>query len=126
VTSFGSTLYVGQSAQLSSSVSGTNAFAVTFRNRADSLMDDIVSSGAITMTSVDAPTDGQGFRLDDGATKHFVITATLITPHALNSNYCVQLKEIQVFANANLTNGAIVSGLFPENNFRTRYQFINN
>lgn len=126
VTSFGSTLYIGQSAQLSSFVSGTNAFAVTFRNRADSLVDDILSSGVVTITSVDAPTEGQGFRLDDGATKHFVIKATLITPHALNSNYCVQLKEIQVFANANLTNGAIVSNLLPENNFRTGYQFINN
>ena len=125
VTSFGNTLYVGQSAQLATTVSGSNAFALAFQTSAAPTTDEVISSASIALASSDATIESNGFRLDDGQTKHFTITVTLNTPATTNANYRVQLKQIQTFTNAALYSGAAQSNLLPAEQFRTDYQFIN-
>lgn len=125
VTSFGNTLYVGQSAQLATSASGSNAFALAFQTSAAPTTDEVTSSASIAVSSSDAVIESNGFRLDDGSTKHFTITVTLNTPTTSAANYRVQLKQIQTFTNAALYSGAASSSLLPVEQFRTDYQFIN-
>jgi hypothetical protein len=125
VTSFGNTLYVGQSAQLATTVSGSNAFALAFQTSAAPTTDEVISSASIALSSSDAVIESNGFRLDDGQTKHFTITVTLNTPATTAANYRVQLKQIQTFTNAALYSGAASSNLLPVEQFRTDYQFIN-
>lgn len=124
VTSFGNTLYVGQSAQLATSASASNAFALAFQTSAAPTTDEVTSSTSIALSSSDAVIESNGFRLDDGSTKHFTITVTLNTPTTAPGNYRVQLKKIQTFTNAALYSGATSSDLLPAEQFRTDYQFI--
>jgi peptidoglycan hydrolase-like protein with peptidoglycan-binding domain len=125
VTSFGNTLYVGQSAQLATSASGSNAFALAFQTSAAPTTDEVISSASIAVSSSNATIESNGFRVDDGSTKNFTITVTLNTPATTAANYRVQLKQIQTFTNAALYSGASSSSLLPVEQFRTDYQFIN-
>jgi hypothetical protein len=125
VTSFGNTLYVGQSAQLATSASGSNAFALAFQTSAAPTTDEVISSASIAVSSSNATIESNGFRVDDGSTKNFTITVTLNTPATTAANYRVQLKQIQTFTNAALYSGAASSNLLPVEQFRTDYQFIN-
>lgn len=125
VTSFGNTLYVGQSAQLATSVSGSNAFALAFQQSGAPTTDEVTSSASIALSSSDAVIESNGFRLDDGSTKHFVVEVTLNTPTTTAANYRVQLKQAQTFTNAALYSGATSSSLLPAEQFRTDFKFIN-
>lgn len=126
ISSFGTTLYLGQSLQLASAVSGTNAFALVFQNSNSPTVDDVSSIASTSISSSDAAIDGNGFRLDDGTTKHFKIVVTLITPTAFNCSYWVVVKQCKIFANSALTSGATIVDLLPKDQFRTEYQFISN
>ncbi len=125
VTSFGNTLYVGQSAQLATSASGSNAFALAFQTSAAPTTDEVTSSASIAVSSSNATIESNAFRVDDGSTKNFTITVTLNTPTSTAANYRVQLKQIQTFTNAALYSGASSSNLLPVEQFRSDYQFIN-
>lgn len=125
VTSFGNTLYVGQSAQLATTTSGSNAFALAFQTSAAPTTDETTSSASIALSSSDATIESGAFRIDDGSTKRFSITVTLNTPTTTAANYRVQLKQIQTFTNAALFSGASSSSLLPVESYRTDYQYIN-
>lgn len=125
VTSFGNTLYLGQSVQLASTVSGSNAFAVAFQ-KSSAPSTDVVSSvtGTYTLSTSDATLEsGTGYRLDDGSTKHFTVTVNLFGGNTAAA-YRVALKEIQTFTNAAIYAGASSSSLTPTEQFQTNYQNI--
>ena len=125
VTSFGNTLYVGQSAQQASTATASNAFAVAFQTSAAPSTDDVISSAAIALSTSDATLETNGYRLDDGQAKHFTITVNLITPTTGTSNYRVALKQIRTFTESGLISAdAVNSSLLPVENFRTDYQYI--
>jgi hypothetical protein len=124
VTSFGNTLYMSQNAQLATSVSGSNAFALAFQQSGAATTDEVISSASIAVSS-NATIESGAFRIDDGSTKNFTITVTLNTPATTNANYRVQLKGAQAFTNAALFSGATSSSLLPAEQFRTDYQYIN-
>ncbi len=128
VTSFGNTLYVGQSASSALTVGGSDAFALVFQQSGAPSSDIVLnsSSASIALSSSDATIESGAFRIDDGSTKHFTITATLNSGSVLNANYRVQLKQIQTFTNAALYTGAASSSLLPVESYRTDYQFLNN
>ncbi len=125
VSSFGNTLYMSQNAQLATSVSGSNAFALAFQQSGAATTDEVISSASIALSSSNATIESGAFRIDDGSTKNFTITVTLNTPATTNANYRVQLKQAQTFTNAALYTGATSSTLLPAEQFRTDYQFIN-
>lgn len=126
VTSSGPTLYLGQTVQLASGVSGTNAFASVFQIATAPTVDDTTGVASVALTSSNAAIEGNGFRLDGGQTKHFTITVTLVDPSVPNSSYRVRIKQMQTFTNALLTTGRSVYNLSPVEDYRTDYQFINN
>ena len=127
VTSFGNTLYVGQSASSALTVGGSDAFALVFQQSGAPSTDVVLStsSASIALSSSDATIESNGFRLDDGQTKHFSIVVTLNSGSVLNANYRVQLKQVQTFTNAALSTGATQSNLLPVEQYRTDYQFLN-
>ena len=127
VTSFGNTLYMGQTVQLvgtNSSVSSTNAFGFAFQKSAAPTT-DVVSGVTYTATlsSSDASVESGAFRLDDGQTKHFTITVNIYGGNTA-AEYRVALDHIQTFTNAALSSGASSSALLPAEQFRTGYQLI--
>jgi len=124
VTSFGNTLYIGQSAQLATSVSGSNAFNVVYENSTTPSTETVSGTSSVTLASSNATVEGNGFRLDDGQTKNFTITVNLIDPAAAGS-YRVRVDNIQTFTDANLGAGAATSALLPVESYRTDYQLIN-
>ncbi len=127
VTSYGQTLYLGQTAQLANAMSASNAFAFVFQTSGNPLASDLLSSAAIALSSQDANREGNAFRLDDGTTKRFTLTVTLRSPNTPNSNYRVQLKQIQAFTKAEMFfEGTLKMDLLPPESYRTDYQFINN
>lgn len=124
VTSFGNTLYLGQSAQLAATATASNAFALVFQTSAAPTSSDTTSTTSIAISSSDAVIETNGYRLDDGTAKHFTISVTLTTPTSTNSNYRVALKMIRTFTDAGLTTGTN-SSLLPIESYQTGYQFIN-
>lgn len=124
VTSFGNTLYVGQSAQLETTATASTAFALVFQNSENPSVSNTISSASITLSS-NATIDANGYRLDDGSTKNFTISVVLSTPSTVNKSYRVALKQIRTFTESSLLN-ATNSNLLPVEQFQTDYQFINN
>ena len=125
VTSFGNTLYLGQSVQLAASASASNAFAYVFQNSSNPSASDTSASVSTTFATTDAVTEGNGYRLDDGVTKHFTLTVNLITPTTASNSYRVALKEIKTFTDSGLGLGGTASALSPVESFRTDYKLIN-
>ncbi len=126
VTSFGDTLYMGQSAQLSATSSASHAFAFVFQNSSAPSSSDTSATATATLSTSDASIETNGFRLDSGSTKHFTLTVVLTTPTTVNNSYRVALKQVQTFTNGALSTGATASSLLPVEQFQTNYQFINN
>jgi hypothetical protein len=126
VTSMCQTLYLGQSVQLSAIATASNAFAYAFENASAPTTLNTTSSASAVLISSDAVIQDNGYRLDNGTTKHFTISVNLTTPSALNSYYRVKLNQIRTFTNSLLSTGATNQNLIPEASYRTGYQFINN
>lgn len=125
VTSFGNTLYLGQSAQLAATATGSNAFALVYEASSAGSTPVVGGTSSITLSSSDSSIDTNGFRLDDGQTKHFTITVNLIDPATASTSYRVHLDQIRTFTDALLTAGAANSDLLPIESYRTNYQLIN-
>jgi peptidoglycan hydrolase-like protein with peptidoglycan-binding domain len=126
VTAFGQTLYMGQTAQVATSMTSTNAFAVVFENSSAPTTSVVTSmTNSITLSSVDADIESNGFRLDSGTTKNFVIKVTLTDPAVYNSSYRVRVAQIQTWTNGALTTGNSISNLLPQVDYRTGYELIN-
>lgn len=126
VSSIGATKYVGQSAQLAVTPTGTNAFAYVFNNAQNPTSPDVSSIASSTLASSNTTIEGNGYRIDDGTTKHFTLTITLVTPSTPNSNYRVSLQSIRIFTNGLLTTGATNVNLLPLSLYQTQFAFINN
>ncbi len=124
VTSFGNTLYVGQTAVLASSNSASTAFAVAFQ-KSSAPSTDVVSAvtSSITLSSSDAVVESNGYRLDDGQTKHFTITVNLYGGNTAGS-YRVALKEIATFTNAGLGLTSTEAALLPVEQYQTGYELL--
>jgi hypothetical protein len=128
VTSFGNTVYVGQSMQVvgtNSSISSTNAFGFAFQ-KSSAPTTDVVSGVTYTATlsSSDATLEsGTGFRLDSGTAKHFTVQVTIYGGNTAAS-YRVALDHVKTFTDAALSTGAAGSSLLPAESFRTGYQLI--
>lgn len=126
VTAFGQTLYMGQSAQLAASASASNAFALVFQTSGAPTTSDVTSSATLAISTSDATTESNGWRLDSGTAKHFTISAVLTTPATTNSLYRVALKQIKTFTDSGLGAGAATQSLVPAQSFQTDYKLINN
>ncbi len=127
ITPVGETLYLGQSSQLAKTVSASNAFALVFQTSGAPSVDDIISSASVSITSSDAVIETNGFRLDDGQTKHFTLTVWLTSPSTRNTNYRVQLKQLQLFTSRQLlVEGSFRINLTPVEQYRTDYRYIHN
>lgn len=124
VTSFGNTLYVGQSAILASSNTGSSAFAIAFQKSSAPSTDVVTGvTSTVTLSSSDATIDTAGFRLDDGTTKRFTITVNLFGGNTAAA-YRVALKEIATFDNAGLGGTSTESILLPVEQYQTNYQNV--
>lgn len=124
VTSFGNTLYMGQTAQLSATATASNAFALVFQNSSAPTTSDVAASGSYTLSTTDATIDTNGYRLDDGQAKHFTIEVTLTTPTTANNSYRVALKQLKTFTDAGLGLGGSAQTLLPVEQFQTAYKLI--
>jgi hypothetical protein len=126
VTAFGDTLYVGQTAQLASTATASNAFALVFENSsAPTVAVTSSMTNSITLASSNASIETNGFRLDSGATKNFTITVNLTDPAVYSSSYRVRLAQIRTFTEAGLVT-ATNNDLLPETDFRTGFELIDN
>ena len=124
VTAFGNTLYIGQTAQLATTASASNAFAYVFQNSSAPTVSDVAATASSTLSSTNAVLDGNGFRLDDGTTKNFTITVNLTTPTTGNNSYRVALKDLKTFTDSSLSTGASANALTPVESFQTDYKLI--
>ena len=125
VTAFGNTLYLGQSVQLAATGSASNAFALVFQNSSAPTTSDITSSATLAISTSDAVTESNGWRLDSGTDKHFTVTVTLTSPTTASNYYRVALKQVRTFTTAGLVTGSN-SDLLPVEKFQTDYKFITN
>lgn len=126
VTAFGDTLYLGQTAQLASTTTASNAFALVFENSsAPTVAVTSSMTNSITLSSSNASIETNGYRLDSGTTKNFTITVNLTDPAVYSSSYRVRLDEIRTFTEAGLVTGTN-NDLLPQANFRTGFQLIDN
>lgn len=126
VTAIDNTYYIGQNALLSTTVSGIKAFAYIFNEASNPSVVDTMSVANSVLESVDAPLIGNGYRIDDGVTRHFILTVELLTPYIINSSYRVMVKQIQTFTDPNLVIGSTITDLLPASSYQTGFQFINN
>jgi peptidoglycan hydrolase-like protein with peptidoglycan-binding domain len=124
VTSFGDTLYMGQSVQLAAAATASNAFAVVFQNSTAPTVSDVAATASFTLATSNATIETNGFRLDDGVTKNFTITVVLTTPTTGSNSYRVALKQLQTFTDANLGLGSTLNSLTPVESYQTGYKFI--
>jgi peptidoglycan hydrolase-like protein with peptidoglycan-binding domain len=127
VTSFGNTLYMGQSASLATSVAASKAFNVVLELDSAPTSENTSATTSITLSTSDAVIESNGFRLDDGQTKHFTVNVT-VTEATNNKSIRVRLDQIQTYTGAGLESAATAtaSDLLPTTNFRTDYQYLFN
>lgn len=131
VTSYGGTKYIGQTAQFAATTTGTNAFSYALNASTAPATDIVAQPNGTTITSAlsssDASIEGQGFRLDDSATKHFTLTVMIQSNPAIGipANYRVHVNDIRTFTNDMLTNGSIIQALLPYSSYQTAYAHIN-
>jgi hypothetical protein len=125
VTAFGDTLYMGQTAQVNTSMTSTNAFAAVFEN-ASAPTTGVSSSmtNSVTLSTSNASIETNGYRLDSGATRNFTVTVNLTDPAVYNASYRVRLDKIQTWTNAAITAGSSLNSLLPQVNYRTGFQNI--
>lgn len=124
VTSFGNTLYMGQSAQLATTVSASNAFALVVETAAAPSTGTASATTSITLATSNAVIESNGFRLDDGQTKNFTVVVHM-TAGTDNMSHRFRIDEVQTFTEAGLVTGT-ASNLLPVENYRTGFQYINN
>ena len=124
VTAFGNTLYMGQSAQLATAATASNAFALVVETAAAPNSESVSATTSITLSTSDATVESNGFRLDDGVTKNFTVNVTM-TAATDNTSIRFRLDTIRTFTEAAL-NTATNSDLLPVTNYRTAFQYINN
>jgi len=124
VTSFGNTLFVGQTAQLATAASLSNAFALILETAAAPTTESVSATTSITLSSSNALVETNGYRLDDGQPKNFVVKVTM-TAATDNTSIRFRLDTIRTFTEAGLVT-ATNSDLLPTTNFRTDFQYINN
>lgn len=124
------TLYIGQKLNVADVVSGTGnlaqSFAFVFQNSIAPAASVVNGTSISDLTSLDAVIENNGYRLDVGTTKHFVLKVVLVTPATPNSSYRVCLKQIRTFTDPMLNSNPINYDLNPAENYRTDYKFINN
>jgi len=125
VTAFGATLYTGQSVELATAATGTNAFSVALEDSSAPATAIVTCTSCVyTLSSSDAVIEGSGYRLDDGTAKHFTLTVDVITPTTVARSYRVQLEDVRTFTDSALSAGALGSALTPSESFQTGYQYI--
>ena len=135
VTSFGQTLYAGQTAQAAATTSSTNAIAYGFNNAtAPSTLTSYstpvtnITVGGSTLSSSDALIENAGYRLDAGTAKHFTLTVNLnsigATAGAAKVNLRVALQKFQTFTDNALSTGSAIQSLLPVQSFQSGYAAI--
>ena len=132
VTSFGQTLYAGQTAAAAATAGGTEAVDYGFNlSTAPSTLTSYsapathITVGASTLSSSDALIEGSGYRLDAGTPKHFTLTVELnsigATAGAAKVNARVALNTFQTWTDSGLSVGAAVQTLLPAQSYKTGY-----
>lgn len=124
VTSFGNTLYMGQSAQLATAATASNAFALVLETAAAPNTESVSAATSITLSTTDATVESNGYRLDDGVTKHFSVKVTM-TAATDNTSIRFRLDTIRTSTTAALVSSTN-SDLLPVTDYRTDFQYINN
>lgn len=124
ITGHSYTFYLGQISKLGFTADADHALAFVFQKSNRALVSDVTSGATYVLTSSDAVIEDNGYRLDDGVTKHFTLLIRLTNPSTPNTFFRVQLKQIRIFTESTLINGMNIN-LSPEENFRTNWMFIN-
>ncbi len=124
VTAFGQTLYVGQTVQLASTATASNAFAVTFFDGATPTTADTTSSATLSMTTSDATLESNGYRLDSGTAKHFTLTVLMTAPATADHQYGAWIQQIRTFTSSDIGTGAANQSLVPATSFKTGIQQV--
>lgn len=118
-----STVYVDNAIQNAATVSGTNALSFVFEDNTGAA-DTIVNSA--TLTSSNAPVEGNGYRIDSGTERSFMVTIIANgVPTEAQKQYRVQLTQGQSWTNAALTVGSAVQDLAPVNAYESPYFSLN-
>jgi peptidoglycan hydrolase-like protein with peptidoglycan-binding domain len=118
-----STVYVDNAIQNAATVSGTNALSFVFEDNTGAT-DTIVNSA--TLTSSNAPVEGNGYRIDSGTERSFMVTIIANgVPTEAQKQYRVQLTQGQSWTNAALTVGSAVQDLAPVNAYESPYFSLN-
>jgi len=118
-----STVYVDNAIQNAATVSGTNALSFVFEDSAGAAF---TIANSATFTSSNAPVEGNGYRVDSGTERSFMITiiANGLTGDT-QAQYRAQLTQGQSWTNAALTVGSAVQDLAPVNSYETSYFSLN-
>lgn len=133
VTSFGNTLYMGQSGQLAATATGSNAFALVFEEGSTPTTDNTTSSASIAISAVsNVDMTANAFTLNEDDTENFLIEVTLTTPGASTGgvsagNFRVKLDDIRVSTSSILETAASMTSidLSPDSAYRTGFKYIN-
>lgn len=123
LTAFDSTMYLTQSVQQASVITGTNAIALTFE---DSIGVTHAITNSATWSSSDATVVGGVYRIDAGSTRNFILTVVLSGVSGQSQSlYRVQLNQINVYTNSALTTGQTIQTLVPYNSYEGPYFTLN-
>ncbi len=118
-----STVYVDNTILNGTTIAGTDALSFTFEDAAGATF---ALANSATFTSSNAPVEGNGYRIDSGTERSFMITIIANgTTGDTQAQYRVQLNKGKSYTNAALTTGASSQDLSPANAYETSYFAIN-
>ncbi len=122
-----STVYVDNTILNGTTIAGTDALSFTFEDATGAAAAQAELTSVVgTFTSSNAPVEGNGYRVDAGTERTFMITliANGATGESQNQ-YRVQLNKGKSYTNAALTTGASSQDLSPANAYETSYFSLN-
>ncbi|MBP6908658.1 MAG: T9SS type A sorting domain-containing protein [Candidatus Pacebacteria bacterium] len=124
VTNNGNTSYLGQTIKLGTVATGTNGIAFVIQKSNSVIVDDTTFYTTTSLTSTDATVEGNGYRLDEGSSKHFTVMMYVTNPLTQDILIRAQMKQIRLFAEPALINGTNID-LEPSEYFRTGFIYLN-
>ncbi len=136
VTAFGQTLYVGQAVELAAAASGATttakAFSFALQDSAAPAVNIVTAPAATavttTLSSSDALIETNGFRLDSGNAKHFIMQVILSCTAASCAGATTANYRVNTLTVRSATDGALTAPtnqtLLPAQSYQTLFQKI--
>ncbi len=138
MTSFGQTLYIPKTAAYGSDTANGAALAYGFIDASspstviasgDPAVDVSAAATGPTLSSSNAATEGDAWRLDSGVAKLFTLTITLNSATSENNigtkSLAVVLSELQTYTTSTVSGAGTEQSLLPIQSYQTGYQAIN-